>query len=345
MTARHLVGDTAVRPSTPAVATVSSGAAGGAGDRLRVSVCIPTYRRPAFIRKAVASLLVQTRKPDEIIVVSRRDDDATNAVVEELMGSGPDSVILNPRISEPGFLPPIRMAISEASGDIVALLDDDAEAQPDWLARLLAHYDDPTIGAVGGRCVNYFDGVLQTYPPASTFGRLSWYGRSVGNMYRDAIFDHPVEVSHLMGGNMSVRAELFRRCLPDRRLGNNVSFYWEMDVGLQVKAKGARILYDPRARVDHHSAPRETPGMRTVNADAVYWSSYNYALLMRKHLPFWRRIAYVAYTFLVGGSNAPGLVYLVVAPMRGRSPSLSLEVIPSLRGRWRALTESGVDRR
>ena len=36
-------------------------------------------------------------------------------------------------------------------GELVAFLDDDAEAAPDWLERLAAMYDDPEVLAVGGR--------------------------------------------------------------------------------------------------------------------------------------------------------------------------------------------------
>jgi len=301
------------------------------------SVCIPTYRRPDYLKRAVRSVLAQTHAAAEIIIVSGQNDEPTNAAILGLMAEHPRAGIRNPRVSEPGFLPPVRRAVEDASGDIIVLLDDDAEAHPDWLERVLSHYREERIGGVGGRCINYSDGVLQTYPPASAFGHLSWFGRSVGNMYRDATFDHPVEVCHLMGGNMSFRADLFRECLPDPRIGNNVAFYWEMDVGLQVKRRGFRILYDPAAKIDHHSAPRETTGMRTVNADAIYWSNYNYALLMRKHLGPARFLAYLAYTGLIGGSFAPGLAYLAIAALRGKPLSWKLQVKPSVLGRWGGL--------
>ena len=40
-----------------------------------------------------------------------------------------------------------------ARGDVVAFLDDDAEADPGWLEELLAQYDDPHVAGAGGRAM------------------------------------------------------------------------------------------------------------------------------------------------------------------------------------------------
>src|SRR5205085_11066556 len=56
--------------------------------------------------------------------------------------------------------------IDIARGDIVAFLDDDAVAAPDWLDRLCAPYDDRQVIAVGGRVVPRFDGPRPAWLPA-----------------------------------------------------------------------------------------------------------------------------------------------------------------------------------
>ena len=45
--------------------------------RPRFTVAIPTFERPAYLRRAVLSALVQTLFPDEVLVVHRRDDNET----------------------------------------------------------------------------------------------------------------------------------------------------------------------------------------------------------------------------------------------------------------------------
>ncbi len=300
---------------------------------MRLSVCIPTYRRPEFLQRAVVSVLAQTCLAHEIILISRIDDHPTNEMVRDLIGKYPTAGIRSVHVSAAGFLPPIRKAIEEARGDIIVLLDDDAEAHPDWLEKIASHYNDPTVASVGGRCYNYFSGVLQHYPAISKVGTLSWYGRSVGNMYRDCTFSNAVDVAHLMGGNMSCRTSVFRQCAPDSRLGNNVAFHWEMDVGLQVRKLGYRVIFDPKIGVDHHSAPRDEQGMRVINYDAIYWSNHNYAFMMRKHLTAVRLSAYVIYTVMIGGTASPGFAYVAYSILRGRRLLWRNEVLASIRGR------------
>lgn len=302
---------------------------------MKISVAIPTYRRPEYLKRAFASVISQTHKPDELLLISRDDDMPTNDVIKLLIDefSG-DIEIRNPHVTETGFLPPVIRAIDQAKSDILVFLDDDAEAHPEWLGQILNYYVDPGVGGVGGRYINYFSGVLQHYPPAKIVGKLSWFGRSVGNMYRDCVFTGQVDVDFLMGGNMSYRLDLLRQCRPDRRIGNNVAFHWEMDVGLQVKRLGYRILFDPAIQVDHHTAPREIDGLRTVNYDGTYWSNYNYALLMRKHLSVVGFSAYFIYSFLLGNSGSPGLAYLIYSAIRGKVVPWREGVVAAFRGRF-----------
>jgi len=301
---------------------------------MKLTVAIPTYRRPEYLRKAFSSVLAQTRLPDEILLISRSDDRLTNEVIDKIINGVDNSIaIRNPQVTEPGFLPPVIRAIDEAGGDILILLDDDAEAHFDWLEKIEKYYQQLDVAGVGGRCINYFSGVLQKYPIAKRVGHLSWFGRSVGNMYCDCAFEGPVDVDFLIGGNLSYRLALLRQCKPDLRIGNNVAFHWEMDVGQQIKRLGYHILFDPSIKVDHHSAPREIDGMRSVNYQGTYWSSYNYAFLMRKHLTLPGFYAYLIYSFIIGGSGSPGLAYCIYSILRGRPLSWRNCVMASLYGR------------
>lgn len=268
------------------------------------------------------------------MVISREDDVESNAVIDRYAKcGGAPFPIRKVHVSLPGFLPPVVRAIDSAQGDVLALMDDDAEAHVDWLARISSYYSDPRVGGVGGRCVNYFHGVKQDYPPVRRVAKLCWYGRSIGNMYRDCVFSDPVDADFLMGGNSSYRLDVLRNCKPDSRLGNNVAFHWEMDVGLQVKKCGYRIIFDPAIKVDHHSAPRDVDGMRTVNYDGVYWGNYNYALLMKKHLTALGFVSYVLYSLAVGWGGSPGFTYVLYSIMRGRNLPWREMLIASVRGR------------
>ena len=53
--------------------------------RPRFTVAIPTFERPAYLRRAVLSVLVQTLFPDEVLVVHRRDDNETVMTFDRLL--------------------------------------------------------------------------------------------------------------------------------------------------------------------------------------------------------------------------------------------------------------------
>jgi len=112
---------------------------------VKTSVVIPTYRRPRFVAWAVKSVLDQTRQPDEVIVVDNAPTDETATVVA---GLGVRYVV-EPRR---GVSAARNRGAEEATGTIVAFLDDDSVASEDWLERLVdAYASSAGAVAVGGR--------------------------------------------------------------------------------------------------------------------------------------------------------------------------------------------------
>lgn len=50
---------------------------------MKLTVLVPTYRRPDDLSRCLSALLRQQRTPDEIVVVARADDEATHACLAE----------------------------------------------------------------------------------------------------------------------------------------------------------------------------------------------------------------------------------------------------------------------
>ena len=305
-----------------------------------MSVAIPTYNRPDYLKRAIMSVLSQEHSAYELIVIARPDDAPSLQVIQEAIQVNPDKRIVLGYVTVPGFLPPVLRAIEIASGDVLALLDDDAEAHSDWLKRIVTYYADPLVGGVGGRYVNFFDGVKASYPKVKEVAIIKWNGKPVGNMYCDCAFSNPVTVDFLMGGNLSYRLNLFRHAKPSQALSSNVSFHWEIDVGLKVKGQNYKIIFDPNIMVDHHSAPRTISGMRTLNYEGVYWSNFNYAYIMKQNLGNIKLITYVLYSFLIGWGGSPGVLYILIQFLRAEKIAWKEYVYSSFCGRIKGLSHA-----
>jgi len=105
----------------------------GVDDFPSVSVVIPAYNAEKSIGRAIESVLAQTHRADEIIVV---DDGSTDATAECLKGFRPDiRIVTQPNI---GASRSRNRGILEARSEYVAFLDADDYWSPEKLARQVA---------------------------------------------------------------------------------------------------------------------------------------------------------------------------------------------------------------
>jgi GT2 family glycosyltransferase len=309
---------------------------------MKATVIVPTYKRPVWLKRCLNSLLRQTKLPTEVIVVMRDSDRETHQAFNGMSIGWPhESVSLRAEyVNQPGFLPPLIKGKESASGDIVCFIDDDAEAHPDWLGRLLAHYGDRGIGAVGGRCINRrMNGEEYQYPSAKkNASRLSWYGRLETNMYRDLVSNLPQNATCLMGGNCSYRKDVLDRVRVDPLLERDAAQNWELDWGLQLRRMGYRMLFDPLAKVDHYSAEREIVGGRDrKNYDGLYWASHNTAYILLKHLPWFGKIGFCVYGNMVGTRMSWGMASIVISWLQGCDWLTTNSIKASFLGRTRGV--------
>jgi GT2 family glycosyltransferase len=305
---------------------------------LVLSVVIPTYQRPQWIRRAVLSLALQDRPPDEVIAVARDTDLPTHQAIAALQTESLPFKLQRELVSAPGFIPPVKAGVGAATGDIIAVMDDDAEAVDGWSARLLANYTDVAIGAVGGRCINTSDEKGPTpVPDTDRVGYVNGVGQFVGRMYCRPTFTTPVEVDFLMGGNMSFRRDIAKRLEFDMELNRNVAQGYEVDIGLQVRRMGLKIIFDPQVAILHYSAPRATVGLRTFDEESIQWYAFNQLRVGLRRLSLPRKSVSLIYQFAIGERPAPGIVPLMLSPLARRLGFDTRHARPALKGRLLAV--------
>jgi GT2 family glycosyltransferase len=275
-----------------------------AHDSLGVSVVIPTYLRPGMLLKCVESILAGSRRPDEIVVVGREGDHETcDAIARIVAAPHSDVAIRSAWVTVPGHVPPVETGVRTASGDLVAIVDDDVTVTREWLSSLVPHFSDPTVGVVGGRVL---------VPGAPTIkvkgkpGCVSWYGKhwaNLGSVGGEAAF----EVDSVMEGNSIWRRNLLASLEFDPVLNFDDASMYGLDLCLQVKEHGFKLIYEPRALVYHHPAPRAPELDRQQQELRLVSYCRNYTYIILKRFSIWRRLVFLGWWFLIGERGAWGL--------------------------------------
>jgi GT2 family glycosyltransferase len=92
---------------------------------------------------------------------------------------------------------------------------------------------------------------------------------------------------------------------------------YELDLCLQAKERGFRVIYEPRALVYHHTAPRAPELDRQEHGYRLYCYCRNYTYIILKRLSFWRRVVFLGWYFLIGERDAWGLGSLAFDKLSG----------------------------
>ena len=300
---------------------------------MRVSVIIPTYGRPECLKRCLKALARQTKRPDEVIVVTREVDLDSKRIIAHLRSLYEEAFVLKGlTVAMSGKSVAINTGLEVAKGDIICLTDDDADSHPDWIEIITQHFRDPILAGVGGRDVVIENG-KSVEGKCKIVGRVSWFGRSIGNHHLELESGEPMEVDLLKGVNMAFRADYLNGFRLDENLKWQGAAHDEMDFCLFVKKKGGKIIFDPNLKVTHYPAPRLWGAQREELTKNIYEHSHNYTYLILKYFSWPRKVVFLVYFFLVGQRSSWGLLTILVDPLlRGRIVWWK-QVVPSFKGK------------
>jgi GT2 family glycosyltransferase len=296
-------------------------------QRLSVAVGVCTYQRVDELARCLSGIQAQTRRPDELIVTVRDEDEATRRFLAEYAGQAEGRGALRPTIcvvEKPGLIMARIAAVKACRSDVLAMLDDDAVPHATWLERIEQRFlGDPRLGGLGGRdrCWN---GKGFDERRAETVGRLQYWGRRIGNHHLG--YGTLREVDVLKGANMSFRTKVFETANFDQRLRGTGSVpYEDIAVSLAVRRGGWRIAYDPEVVVDHYEGARTEPRyysqtMAVKEASGFRNFAFNGVVALWDEMSWLRRAVFLAWSALVGTRVCPGLVQAIrLTPKLGRA--------------------------
>lgn len=210
-----------------------------------VVICAYTEQRWDQLLAAVESVRRQSAAPREIIIVI----DHNPSLLARVRQHVPDALVVENSESR-GLSGARNSGIRVARGDVIAFIDEDAVAQPDWLASLMRGYAEPQVIGVGGAIKPVWQG-----------GRPSWFPSEfdwvVGCTYT-GMPTKTAPIRNLIGCNMSFRREVFALGGGFRsgigRVGSRPVGCEETELCIRTRQRWpqSEFRYDPTACVHHH---------------------------------------------------------------------------------------------
>ena len=126
-----------------------------------ISVIIPTYQRAHLVGGAIASVLMQSYSNFELLVV----DDGSSDGTADVVASFTDERLRLVQVPHGGRSRARNEGAARARGEVIAFLDSDDRAQPDWLQELAPPFEGPAaVACCGARYVDDHQKPLTVMP-------------------------------------------------------------------------------------------------------------------------------------------------------------------------------------
>lgn len=221
----------------------------------RIAYVVPTKDRPEDLRKMLASLSVQTRAPDQVIVV-----DGSSEPVQNVMGEFPQLPLVYVRVFPPGLAKQRNAGMVKLDDSITlaGYLDDDLVLEPDATERMMEFWESAS-DEMGGAAFSIIN-----QPIASKWGRVvassfligsSKPGEMLPSGFQSQIpfITETVETDWLYGGATIWRRSVVKEFSYDEWYVGT-GYLEDVDYSFRVRQK-YKLAVVGQARVYHYSRP------------------------------------------------------------------------------------------
>ena len=245
---------------------------------MKATIIIPNINGKGWLKDSIESVYAQTEQDFELIVV---DNGSTDESLEQARSycSRPNFQLIE-NGSNTGFSHAVNQGIARAKSEFVVLFNNDAFAEPDWLAELIKTADaDPKIFAVSSLMLRYYEPELAD--DAGDYVTILGFACKRGDGLKASRYTKPCRVFSACGG-----AALYRKSILDEiGVFDELFFAYYEDVDLSWRANnfGYRNVYCPTARCRHICGA--TTGAVRYNPFKSIQSGRNSILLPYKNQP------------------------------------------------------------
>lgn len=278
-----------------------------------LSIIIPTFNRVNGLKKAIESVLAQSYKDFELIVIDNGPStDNTENVVKSF--SRNDTRIRYILTTLKGCIFARNIGAENAKGEILLTLDDDIEfIEPDTLRKLVRTYkEDSSIGIVGAIELRAPDQVVkkrgQSPLPPET-GRISSNGEFNTSFSLTEGYGI-TEVDHVRSAFMAVRKDIFKKVGGFDEIYNacGMGFRYESDLCLKVQRSGYKVVVNPEIKIWHKGSVRLRGFARGKGLKYFFYANRNHLFFMRRF--FWQTNSFRHFfkDMLIGCYRTPGII-------------------------------------
>lgn len=226
-------------------------------DILKISAVIPTKNRPHDLLVAVRSIVQQTRKPNQLIIVDQSNGALSHDLISDEMQHTSDIVLTYVHDEAiPGLVAAKAASLKFVTGDVVCFLEDDVVLDDDYIAEIESGFvnDTTMLGC---------SGVITNPPKTGRFYLLLFniFHRGIYFDSRPAIYaginrqSTELIASNVLSGGLSAwRMKVFDVISFDVENG----FHMLEDFEFSRRASrffGTRFFINPNARLEHNFSP------------------------------------------------------------------------------------------
>lgn len=245
---------------------------------MKASIIIPNINGAGWLRDSIESVWAQTEQDFELIIIDNGSTDESLEIARSYCGRPNYTLIENK--TNTGFSHAVNQGIAIGKGEYMVLFNNDAFAEPDWLAELIRTADaDPRIFAVSSLMLRYYEPELTD--DAGDYVTLLGFACKRGDGLKASRYQKPCRIFSACGG-----AALYRKSILDKiGVFDELFFAYYEDVDLSWRANnfGYKNVFCPTARCRHICGA--STGAVRYNPFKSIQSGRNSILLPYKNMP------------------------------------------------------------
>jgi GT2 family glycosyltransferase len=267
---------------------------------MKATVIIPNLNGKGWLKDSIESIFAQTEQDFELIVIDNGSTDESLAIARQYQARPNYTLIENGENT--GFSHAVNQGIRAAKGEYAVLFNNDAFAEPDWLAQLIAAAEaHPKVFAVQSLMIRHFTRELAD--DAGDYVNILGFAAKTGDGRSAARYTKTKPIFSACGG-----AALYRKRILDE-IGlfdeNFFAYFEDVDISWRAQNAGYSCLLCPAAKCYHicgaTTGAVKYNGFKSVqsgrNSILLPWKNQPILMLILNFIPMGLGYALKAYKF------------------------------------------------